>query len=314
MAGLSTSFDSAVDHAVNLIERTCQLAGKPSFVSDLRQDFRDSGVLKAVEQHDTAAIFDWLMDIVSYQGIANSIVERILQEHGNARYCEIEAALARHPSCPKLTGHWLFNGCGYQKSSQSCTEPLHFAACPLPDHALRNGSLNQTAYSLFLFMRDGADGDFVAWIDRQLAAAARLSDADQLGAMRQALVEPMRSVHGISHKVIVMALSALLIGAGGRRRQWMALGASFVVVDTLVHNFLHRTGILQRFAAEHPYGLGCYRPGNCADILQIVASRIDAARFNPRFPAVFPRYVQHAVWRYCANDGLEHLQRQPDRR
>jgi hypothetical protein len=34
---------------------------------------------------------------------------------------------------------------------------------------LRNGRLNQTAYSLFLFIRDIADGDLVGWIDRQLA-------------------------------------------------------------------------------------------------------------------------------------------------
>ena len=26
------------------------------------------------------------------------------------------------------------------------------------------------------------------------------------------------------------------------------------LVDTLVHNFLHRTGILQRLSADHPYG------------------------------------------------------------
>ena len=26
--------------------------------------------------------------------------------------------------------------------------------------------------------------------------------------------------------------------------------------------------------------------------------------FNPTFPAVFPRFVQHAIWRYCAQSGL----------
>ena len=59
------------------------------------------------------------------------------------------------------------------------------------------------------------------------------------------------------------------------------------------------------FGAEHPYGVGCYRPGSCADILQIVAGQLDASRYNPRFPTVFPRFVQHAVWRYCANEGLD---------
>jgi len=33
-----------------------------------------------------------------------------------------------------------------------------YRRCPLPRHALRNGRLNQTVYSLFLFMRDVAGG------------------------------------------------------------------------------------------------------------------------------------------------------------
>ena len=64
-----------------------------------------------------------------------------------------------------------------------------------------------------------------------------------------------------------------------------------IAVDTLVHNFLHRTGILHRFRAEHAYGVACYRPGGCADIIDTVAQQIDARQFNP---AAFPRSVQHA--------------------
>jgi hypothetical protein len=73
-----------------------------------------------------------------------------------------------------------------------------------------------------------------------------------------------------------------------------------IAIDTLVHNFLHRTGILARFGADHLYGAGCYRPGGCADIITLVAAQIDARAFNPAFPAIFPRFVQHAIWRYCA--------------
>jgi hypothetical protein len=32
---------------------------------------------------------------------------------------------------------------------------------------------------------------------------------------------------------------------------------------------------------------------------------IDARQFNPRFPETFPRFVQHAIWRYCAENGLD---------
>jgi hypothetical protein len=78
-----------------------------------------------------------------------------------------------------------------------------------------------------------------------------------------------------------------------------------IAIDTLVHNFLHRTGILKRFGAEHAYGAACYRPGSCADIIARTAQQIDAHAFNPRFPTVFPRFVQHAIWRYCAQRGLD---------
>ena len=42
-----------------------------------------------------------------------------------------------------------------------------------------------------------------------------------------------------------------------------------------------------------------------ADIIAAVAQRIDARQFNPGFPQPFPRFVQHAIWRYCAQSGLD---------
>jgi hypothetical protein len=137
---------------------------------------------------------------------------------------------------------------------------------------------------LFLFVRDIAGGDIVGWIDRQVA--------DHLGnlpAARAALVDPLRHVYGISDKVIAMALASFLMGAGRTRPGWFAVGASFVVVDTLVHNFLHRTGILDRLGAGHPYGPSCYRPGGCADILIGIATAIDARRRQRPSLAARPR-------------------------
>jgi len=77
-----------------------------------------------------------------------------------------------------------------------------------------------------------------------------------------------------------------------------------VAVDTLVHNFLHRTGILHRFQADHAYGIACYRSGGCAEIIETVARQIDAKQFDRRFPRSFPRFVQHAIWHYCSQQGL----------
>jgi hypothetical protein len=102
-----------------------------------------------------------------------------------------------------------------------------------------------------------------------------------------------------------MALSCILLTAPRGYEIWRQVGATMIAIDTLVHNFLHRTGILTRFGADHLYGPGCYRPGGCADIIALVAEQIDARVFNPAFPAIFPRFVQHAVWRYCAQFGLD---------
>ena len=155
---------------------------------------------------------------------------------------------ARHA---QLAGYWRFYSCRYHKGSGTCAEPGHIDGCPLPRHPLRNGRLNQMAYSLFLFIRDIADNDFVGWIDSQLGATDSQS-LDRLDVLREAIIGPLRNVYGVSDKVLAMALSDLLLAAG-RRPLWVEVGATFVAVDTLVHNFLHRTGILHRLHADHPY-------------------------------------------------------------
>jgi hypothetical protein len=208
-------------------------------------------------------------------------------------------------SCPKLKSYWHFHGCRYEKGSRTCAEPEHIGACPLPSHDLRNGHLNQAAYSLFLFIRDLADGDLIGWIDRELQTANSPAGPDRLTRMRDSLIEPLREIYGVSDKVLAMALSSLLLGAPKKIILWIEVGGSMIAIDTLVHNFLHRTGILARFNAKHTYGAACYRDGGCADIIQGVAQRIDARQFNPTFPQTFPRFVQRAVWQYCARNGLD---------
>ena len=291
---------SGMSHARGLVRRVCTVAGESNWISDLQVEAADDGIVEAVEAHDTGTIFDWLIWLLSFQGISDAVARGYMDRHGNITWAEIEEALASDPGCLKLQTYWTFTDCRYHKTSQTCAEPRQFPTCPVPTHPLRNGRLNQSAYSLFLFIRDIAGGDIVAWIDHQLMEAGPTN----LAGARAALIDPLRNVYGISDKVVAMALAALLMGVGANRPRWFAVGASFIVVDTLVHNFLHRTGILNRLGASHPYGPGCYRPGGCADILIDVANGIDARKFNPTFPKVFPRFVQHAVWRYCADLGL----------
>lgn len=294
-----------LNYAINLVTTICALAGSPSYVADLRTSAHEEGLDRAVRTHDTASLFDWFVSKASFQGISDNVAASYMKQHGLAHWHSIAAGLDRGPPCPKLKTYWHFNGCGYQKGSMTCSAPGHIYKCPLPAIPLRNGSLNRLAFSLFLFMRDVAGSDFIGWIDSQMANADRASDPNRLFAMGESLMGPLRNVHGLSDKVLNMSLATLLLGAGRHKKRWAETGASLIAVDSLVHNFLSRTGILSRSHAHHPYGPQCHGSGGCAQILRAISSQIDARRFNDGFPSDFPRFVQSAIWRYCAADGWD---------
>jgi hypothetical protein len=289
-------------YAHRIIYTVCCLAGSASFVDDARDNLVNEGVLGAIEGHNTPVLFDWMVRASSFQGIADAIAADYMDMHGAVTWSAIAADLDAGPACPKLQSYWQLHDCGYRKGSGTCNEPELLSGCPLPKHPLRNGRLNQTAYSLFLFIRDIADGDLVAWIDAQLAAADDQADPNRITSMIERLVGPLRQVYGVADKVVMMTLSSLLLASN--MTNWSEVGASMIAIDTLVHNFLHRTGILYRLGANHPYGAACYRPNGCADIIRAVSTRIDAGQFNRAFPSEFPRFVQLAIWRYCAQGYL----------
>jgi hypothetical protein len=288
---------------VSLIRTVCGLAGSMTFLDEIDADIGRVGLDIAVSDRDTPAIFDWLLSAFSYQGISDEVARSYMEKHGSASWSQIDASLKSSPSCPKLRNYWHYEGCRYDKGSYTCSEPDHIDACPVPRPRLRNGRLNQTAQSLFLFVRDITGSDLIGWIDSQLEGATASSTADLEAARQEALIGPLRNVYGISDKVLTMALSSLLIGTRDKRPIWFDTGKAMMAIDTLVHNFLVRTG-LERCGLPHSYGAGCYAPGGCAEIIRMVAARIDCSSFSQSFPASFPRFVQHAIWRYCAADGL----------
>ena len=98
------------------------------------------------------------------------------------RYRRQGCRLSHLPKTQKLLA---FYDCRYDKISRTCSEPDHIDGCPLPSHQLRNGRLNQMAYSLFLFMRDISDGDLVGWIDRHFQAADDPPSPDRLAQLRE---------------------------------------------------------------------------------------------------------------------------------
>ena len=218
---------------------------------------------------------------------------------------QIRQGLSRLGKCPKLEAYWTFEHCGYRKTRRSCSQPKRFRRCPLPRHDLRNGSLSQASYSLFLFMRDVAGGDFVAWLDQRLRDADDVTSPGRSQRLRDAVVTPLLNIHGVSHKVLHMTLANLLLAGGGKRKRWQMAGAAMVAIDSLVHAWLWRSGILQRLGIHHPYGPACYMSGGCETVINLVSSRIDTREFNPSFPQDFPRFVQKAIWSFCAASGLD---------
>jgi hypothetical protein len=82
-------------------------------------------------------------------------------------WADIRAKLVQGATCPKLRSYWRFHARRYDKLSRTCAEPDYIEACPLPTHDLWNGRLNRMTYSLFLFIRDIADGDLVGRIKRR---------------------------------------------------------------------------------------------------------------------------------------------------
>jgi hypothetical protein len=288
-------------YALNTVETVAWLAGRPDYLDDLREDFEilfdGSGAARS------ARIFEWLAAAMTYQGISDAVARGYMEEHGRPRW-RTTAHGVKQGRCSLLKSYWHFHGCGYRKSTRRCANPHLIKTCPLPLPIFRKGTLNQLTYSLYLFIRDIAGGDLIAWLDARLAEANVGPVDGRISRMQNAVIKPLAGVHGASHKVLSMALSDLLIIGSTRNPVWGEVGGALIAIDTLVHNFLVRTGILARANASHPYGAQCYGARGCATVLSALCDAIDARQFHSQFPKSFPRYIQHAIWTYCAGEGL----------
>lgn len=295
------SFADKMLRASRLINDVCTIAHPTSELLNGSRSLQREGILRAIRRHDSPAIFDWLMHVCSLQGISDQAALTYITIHGNARHADIERDFV-HARCPKLQGFWSFAGCNYKKVHQTCANRSQFGRCPLPKYRLRNGHLNKMAFALFLFIRDVAGGDLVGWLDHQVGL---VDDPENQTSIETYLIAPLKSVYGISDKVATMALSSLFLGSHAVRPKWAEIGAHMIVVDSLVHNFMVRTGMLRDFGRGHAYGPACYQPGGCAGLLLELAEHVDTGRFSASFPQPFPRFVQSAIWRYCATGAFD---------
>src|SRR5215469_719515 len=90
------------DYAVNLIRAICALAGPLSIIEDARESLRDPGVLAAMNSRDTGKLFDWLVSVLSFQGIADAVAQKYIDEHGQVTWPAINRDLMVRPACAKL--------------------------------------------------------------------------------------------------------------------------------------------------------------------------------------------------------------------
>lgn len=197
-------------YAVNMVETVAWLAGQPDYLDEVREAVKELDLFNATKRPLSAKIFEWLGAATSYQGISDTVARNYMAVHGRPRWRAI-AHGAKYGSCPLLQSYWHFHGCGYRKSGHTCSMPHLIDSRPLPSHEFRNGNLNQLAYSLFLFIRDVADGDLVGWIDGRLAEAEPGSNEDRLERMSAAIIKPLAGVQGVSDIRVPFRIAMVMV-------------------------------------------------------------------------------------------------------
>ncbi len=206
----------------------------------------------------------------------------------------VEKALAS-AQCPKLVSFSSFHDCGYRKLPRRCNNPDLIEACPLPKFDMKRGNLNQMVFSLYLFLRDVCGNDFYNFIRSEF----KEKDQKKVGDQVQAFLAQFGQVYNVGPKLIDMVFSHLFFT---RTPRWDSreIGAEMVAIDTLVHNFLARTGTLDEYKRPHKYGIACHTHKGCVGVIEEIAREIDCWKYNPNYPAYFPRLVQLYIWAYCS--------------
>jgi hypothetical protein len=74
---------AALDHAVRIIHVICGLAGSATLIEEIRSDLAADKVRAGIRRRDTAAVFDWLMSALSYQGISDQVAYEYMGASGS---------------------------------------------------------------------------------------------------------------------------------------------------------------------------------------------------------------------------------------
>jgi len=257
-------------------------------------------IIRGKPQHKSIKLYQYLLECFLFAGGGDqSNYSYYAKQRVKPTFNRVKRAL-QAAQCPKLATFETFAGCGYQKTNPSCREPVFFGNCPVPTFDMKRGTLNQMAFSLYFFLRDAAGGDFYTEV-REHFGEGRLTEG-KIDNLLQAFIQKVTRIANVGPKLAHMAMSTLFLtlypGWDYRR-----VGLHMIAVDSLVHNFLHRTGILGFYQLDHAYGPRCHTEKGCLGVIQDLAGRIDCREFNPTLPSNFPRLIQYHIWAFCAKRG-----------
>ena len=124
-----TTGQPRIDHAVRVIYRVCCLAGSANLIDKIRADLDADGVRAAMRKRDTAAVFDWLIAALSYQGISDQIAYDYMEQHGYVRWDDINQKLGRKaPLAPSSRATGISMAADTTSSAGPAPSPITSAA------------------------------------------------------------------------------------------------------------------------------------------------------------------------------------------
>ena len=91
------SHQRGMGYATDLIRHACRASPDPFYLRRLRTDLTRTGIKAAVAAHDTPALFGWLMDLLSYQGVSDAVAWAYMEQHGRIAWADIQAAFVALP-------------------------------------------------------------------------------------------------------------------------------------------------------------------------------------------------------------------------
>jgi len=251
-----------------------------------------------IREGDSKEIFKSLILYGQFQGIADKNAFSYLERHSSineiADFDTLKEGVKDSP-CPALKSFSAFRNCDYKKSEHNCRYGREFG-CILKELDCRKGSINIMIGSAFLFLKEYYQESMVNFIkegakheDKKFFYTRELLKIRNIGPQTASLFltdlfNPFffgYKVKGIDHN-------------------------DFIVIDTLVHNFFHRTGILKALGREHNYNSEfCHTEEYCKGIILEIAQKVDIRDLleDDNFQAFEPRLIQLCIWLQCADEG-----------